>query len=130
MRKLKFKLDRRSLEVIYISFIRPLLEYADVLWDNCDQADANELDKIQHEAARMVTGATKLTSFNNLFSYTGWETLGARRQKHKYLLFFKMVNSLTPEYLFSLMHPTVGSLTPYPLRIGTNIQTIAFASQI
>ena len=35
MCKLKFLLDRRSLETIYISFIRPLLEYADVVWDNC-----------------------------------------------------------------------------------------------
>ena len=36
MRKLKFKLDRRSLQTIYISFIRPLLEYADIVWDNCN----------------------------------------------------------------------------------------------
>ena len=35
MRKLKYDLDRKALEVIYISFIRPELEYADVLWDNC-----------------------------------------------------------------------------------------------
>ena len=35
MRKLKFKLDRKSLDVIYTAFIRPLLEYDDVIWDNC-----------------------------------------------------------------------------------------------
>ena len=28
MRKLKFKLNRKSLQTIYFSFIRPLLEYA------------------------------------------------------------------------------------------------------
>ena len=33
MRKLKFKLDRKSLELIYTAFIRPLLEYGDVIWD-------------------------------------------------------------------------------------------------
>ena len=33
MRKLKFKLDRKSLEIIYTSFIRPLLEYGDVVWN-------------------------------------------------------------------------------------------------
>ena len=37
MRKLKFQLDRKSLETIYIVFIRPLLEYGDVIWDNCTQ---------------------------------------------------------------------------------------------
>ena len=35
MRKLKFELDRKSLQTIYFSFIRPLLEYADVMWNNC-----------------------------------------------------------------------------------------------
>ena len=29
MRKLKFKLDRSSLEIIFTTFIRPLLEYGD-----------------------------------------------------------------------------------------------------
>ena len=52
MRKLKFSLDRKSLETIYIAFIRPLLEYADVIWDNCAQYEKNELEKIQIEAAR------------------------------------------------------------------------------
>ena len=35
MPKLKFKLDRKSLGTIYVAFIRPLLEYADVIGDNC-----------------------------------------------------------------------------------------------
>ena len=30
VRKLKFQLDRKSLEIIYTSFIRPLLEYSNV----------------------------------------------------------------------------------------------------
>ena len=60
MQKLKFQLSRKSLQIIYVSFIRPLLEYADVVWDNCTQYEANELEKIQHEAARIVSGATKL----------------------------------------------------------------------
>ena len=30
MRKLKFNLDRKSLETIYFTFIRPILEYGDV----------------------------------------------------------------------------------------------------
>ena len=56
MRQLKFVLDRKSMQSIYFSFIRPVLEYADVVWDNCTQYEANELEKIQTEAARIVTG--------------------------------------------------------------------------
>ena len=66
MRKLKFKLNRRFLQTIYFSFIRPLLEYADVVWDNCTQYEVNDLEKIQNEAARIVSGATKLVSINSL----------------------------------------------------------------
>ena len=47
MRKLKFELDRRFLQTIYFSFIRPLLEYADVVLNNCAQYESNELKKIQ-----------------------------------------------------------------------------------
>ena len=96
MRRLKFQLDRKSLQTIYIyiyiSFIRPLLEYADVVWDNCTQQEANELEKIQNEAARIVTGATKLASIQSLMS----ESLTSRREKHKLVLFYKMINSLAP----------------------------------
>ena len=91
MRKLtcKFQLDRRSLQIIYFSFIRPLLEYADVVWDNCFRYEANELEKSQNEAARIVTGATKLVSINKLLKETGWESLSTRRKKHKLTLFIK-----------------------------------------
>ena len=47
MRRLKFKLDRKSLEIIYTTFIRPLQEYSDVIWDNCTRYEKQELDKIQ-----------------------------------------------------------------------------------
>ena len=80
MRKLKFQLSRKSLKIIYFSFIRPLLEYADVVWDNCTQYEANELEKIQHEAARIVSGATKLVSIDKLLKEVGWDTLSCRRK--------------------------------------------------
>jgi hypothetical protein len=68
MRKLKLTLDRKSLETIYFSFIRPILEYADVVWDNLTQKEEYELEQIQFEAARIITGATKLVSLSNLYS--------------------------------------------------------------
>ncbi len=81
MRKLKHKLDRKSLETIYTSFIRPLLEYGDVIWDNCTQYEKDELDKIQNEALRISTGTTKLISIQLLYEEIGWESLSLRRNK-------------------------------------------------
>ena len=73
MRKLKFQLDRKSLQTIYFSFIRPLLEYGDVIWNNLADYEAKELEKIQYEAARIVSGSTKLVSIEALLKETGWE---------------------------------------------------------
>ena len=107
MRKLKFQLDRKSLETIYLAFVRPLLEYADVTWDNCSQYEKNELNKIQNEAARIAVGATKLVSLNALYNEIGWESLEKRRLDHKLTLFYKMLNNLTPQYLL-LFSSTTG----------------------
>ncbi|XP_061178420.1 uncharacterized protein LOC133187066 [Saccostrea echinata] len=35
---------------------RPVLEYADVVWDNCSQENTELLEKVQVEAARIITG--------------------------------------------------------------------------
>ena len=70
MRKLKFILDRKSLEIIYTSFIRPILEYAGVVWDNCTQYEINAVEKIQIEGARIVTGTSKLVSLEKLHNET------------------------------------------------------------
>lgn len=79
MRKLKFLLDRKSLEIIYTSFIRPILEYADVVWGNAFQYKLELLDKIQNECARIASGTTRLVSIDNLLREINWETLQQRR---------------------------------------------------
>ena len=108
MRNLKFRLDRKALETFYLVFIRPILEYGDVIWDNCTQYEKNELDKIQHEAGRIAIGATKLISLNALYKETNWETLSQRRETHKVTLFYKVINQLAPNYLSSLVPQPVG----------------------
>ena len=75
-------LDMDSLNKIYISFVRPTLEYSNIVWDNCTQYEINAIERIQIEAARIVTGATRLVSFDILSKETGWESLQGRRHKH------------------------------------------------
>ena len=103
MRKLKFVLDWKALETIYLSFIRPILEYGNTIWDNCTQYEKRELDKILHEAARIASGATALVSLQSLYADICWESLQDRSTKHKLNLFFKMQNDLFPGYLATLV---------------------------
>ena len=66
MQKLKFQLDRKSLDIIYTSFIRSILGHGNEIWDNCTQYEKDDLEKIQTEAARIATGTTKLVSLESL----------------------------------------------------------------
>ena len=130
MRSFKFVLDRKSLEIFYISFIRPLLEYGDVVWNNITQSDEEDLEKVQHEAARIISGATRLVSLNNLYTETGLESLKDRRRKHKLILFYKMSHNLVPSYLSTMIPARVGDTTSYPLRNSTNIRNITCKTQL
>jgi hypothetical protein len=50
------------LETMYLTFIRPLLEYAGEVWSNCTLTDSERLEKIQLVAAHIVTGLTSYAS--------------------------------------------------------------------
>ena len=80
MRSLKFVLRRESLNQIYVSFLRPILEYVSVVWDNCTVA---ENDSLEPEAARIVTGTTRSITLNNLYNEIGWLSLADRRTYQK-----------------------------------------------
>ncbi|MEW8546433.1 MAG: reverse transcriptase domain-containing protein, partial [Candidatus Thiodiazotropha sp.] len=124
MRGLKFKISRKSLEQMYISFIRPLLEYCDSVWDNASSESKKQLDAIHIEAARTITGATKLCGIDRLFSDLGWESLQSRRDKHKLVIFYKIMNGLTPSYLSDLVPPFIRDATHYNLRNSNHTQTL------
>ena len=120
MHHLKKLLDRKSLQV-YFSFIRPILEYGDVIWNNIPQYLKDDLDKIQNEAARIVKGCSKLVSLSNLQQECGWESLSERRRKHNLTLFYKMVKGFVPPYLSSLVPHLNSNISNYNLRNVNNI---------
>ena len=88
------------------------------------------MENIQLEAARIVTGSTKLVSINALYIETGWETLKARRHKHKLILYYKMKFNIAPQYLCTLVPPLIGQVTQHNLRNVTNTRTISCNSQL
>jgi hypothetical protein len=42
-------LDRNSLEKLYFGFIRPILEYGSVVWDNCTREQSDLIESVQYE---------------------------------------------------------------------------------
>ena len=68
MRKPKYVSSKRALSQTYISFIKPVLEYASIVWDGCTVEQHNSLEKLRNEIARIVTGLTKSVSLNRLYN--------------------------------------------------------------
>lgn len=116
MRKIKFTVKRKAPNQICISFLRPILEYGSSVWDSCTNYEKDNLEKIQHEAGRIVTGLTRSVSLRCLYKELGWLSLEKRRQYQKLLIAFKIKNGITPNFLNNLFPETVGLSTPYNLR--------------
>ena len=123
LRSLKFNLDRKTLEIMYLSFIRPILEYADCIWDNCNNQEINEIEKIQIEAGRIVTGATKSCSKIKILEETGWDSLQTRRYKHRMITFYKIIGQHGPRYLFNLLPPSAQQVSHRNLRSANTLRT-------
>ncbi len=47
IKKYKYTLSRKTLQIGYITFIRPILEYGDVIYDACSIEDTTKLEKVQ-----------------------------------------------------------------------------------
>ena len=125
LRGLKYKLNRQALQTIYFSFIRPTFEYSDAVWGHAPrhQIYYDLLEKLQLEAARIITGTNVSISRAKLYEETGWEPLTTRREKHRLVLFYKMINGLAPIHLSNLLPAT--RQTQYSLRNSDNL-TVPF----
>ena len=55
-----------------MSYLLTIVEYASVVWEGCSEQDSVTLQKIQNEAARLVT---RFVSLENLYKECGWATI-------------------------------------------------------
>jgi hypothetical protein len=103
LRKFIIKLIRENLEKLYFTYIRPLLRYACELWDGCTILDLNKIEKIQQEAARIVTGLPKFANIESLY----FEPLHSHRHGRKLNLFDKIRNNDSPLYVYDCLLPFI-----------------------
>ena len=121
MRKLKYSISRNALNQMYMSYLLPVVEYASVVWDGCSERDSQTLQKIQNEAARLVTGLTRSVSLESLYKECGWLTLSQRRKQHKLSFMYNVNAGLVPSYISDLIPPLVNEISDFPLRNNRNI---------
>ena len=104
LRKLRSHIPRSSLITIYKSFIRPNLDYADIIYDQAyNNSFTNQIESIQYNAALAITGAIRGSSREKLYSEIGIESLHSRRWFRKLCLFYKIFHDKLPKYLYDLI---------------------------
>ena len=104
---------------IYKSFIRPHLNYCDIIYHKLlhiftseyyaerassdplhnNEQFTNKIDAVQYNSALAITGSIRGTSRGKLHSELGLESLCERRLFHRLLFFYKIINGLAPAYL-------------------------------
>ena len=114
--RLMYKLDRQSLELLYTAFVRPSLEYGDVLLCNISDSQKENLELVQKRAGKIISGAIRGVSRDIIYLELGWDSLEKRREKHIIFLFHKIVHGNTPAYLSDLLPNHVHQQSSYPLR--------------
>ena len=79
-RKLQNLLPRKSLITVCKSFVRPHLDYGDIIYDQAYKASFHsKLESIQYNATLAITGAIRETSKEKLYQELGFESLHQRR---------------------------------------------------
>ena len=80
IRKLAYLLPRESLITIYKSFVRPHIDYGDIIYDQPNNDHfCNSIERVQYNAALAITGAIKGTSQQKIYQELGFESLRFRR---------------------------------------------------
>ena len=108
--------------------IRPHLDYCDIIFHSPSQANnlnsslslnstMNIIERTQYQAALAITGAWQGTNRNKIYEELGWETLDLRRHFHQLIMFYKIMNGLTPLYLKNLIPERSRSSNRLPSQI-------------
>ena len=92
--------SRKVLDLSYKLYVRPHLDYGDVIYHNQREDLMKIIEQVQYKAALIVSGCWQGTSRVKLYEELGWESLADRRWGHRMALYYKIVNGLTPAYLF------------------------------
>ena len=102
IKKLRHSLPRKSLMTIYKAFLRPLIDYGDIIYDQPqNESFCEKLESVQYKAALAITGAIQGTSREKIYQELGLESLKSRRWYKRLSCMFKIMKEEVPNYLIN-----------------------------
>ena len=116
IKHLRLYLPIDALKSIYTAHVRSHLDYCDFIFHIPEllgnfSTDVNlstlmgRLESLQYQAGLAVTGMWKSTNRDKVYEELGWEPLNLRRYSRRLTVFYKIMNGLTPRYLFEPVTP-------------------------
>ena len=104
IKRLSKMLPRHSLLTIYKLFVRPHLDYGDILYDQSNNKSlCQKIETIQYSNALAITSTIKGTSQIKLYNELGSESFEFKWWFRKLCLFYKIKKGGLPEYLFNMI---------------------------
>ena len=99
-------LPRSSLLTIYKSFVRPHLDYGDVIYDQPNNPRlSDKIESVQYNAALAITGTIRGTSKEKLYQELGFEFLKDRRWLRRMSYLYNIISTKLSPYLYQLIPP-------------------------
>ena len=100
IKKLRYSLPRKSLITLYKGFLRPLIDYGDIIYDQPhNESFCEKIESVQYKAALAITGAIQGTSREKIYQELGLESLKSRRWFKRLTCMFKIMRNEAPDYL-------------------------------
>ena len=96
--RIRDNLTMNTANIIYKSFIIPVLDYCDTVWSCCGKGNTDLLEKMQRRAARIIM---KKASSDEALNSLAYDTLEVRRNKHVYNLVKKCIAGRSPQFFNS-----------------------------
>ena len=109
---------------MYKSYIRPIIEYGDVIMSNMNEQQIQSIESVHKRAGMIISGAIRGTSFETVLGELGWCSISKRREIHKLVLFYKIFHHEAPRYLSEAIPGLVHERTNYNLRNADTISIL------
>ena len=82
------------------SFVRPILDYGDIIYDKSHKVFFIEkVERVQHDSFLVTAVAFKGTSRERLYKELGLKSVKNKRWHRKLCFLYKIVKGLSPKYL-------------------------------
>ena len=104
IKRLCVNLLQNALLTRYKFFVKPHLDYGDILYDKPNNENIqNKIEKVQYRACLVITGVIQGTSTEKIYDELGLRSLAKRPWRSQLILFYKIISHLLPHYLYSYL---------------------------